>query len=553
MNHHRTIIIGLDGATFDLIKPMIQGGYLPTFAKLIAEGTHGPLLAWPNMNSAAAWTSMVTGYNPGEHGVYDFGDAPPQRGQTWHPTTAKDRQKDPFWRLLSAAGQQVGVINMPITYPVDRINGFMLAGMDTPNLHSPGFAHPPDLPDELRRQGIDYIIDVPKLGELTRRNPLRAIEEVRRMVEARARTMFHLMDTRPWDALMAVFVAPDRVQHAAWPADNSSVDSADWLPIRSLYQQIDSILADVLKRLDDDTTLLLVSDHGFTSSRAATWMLNQLFAKLGLLSYHPATGQLKSKLLANLLIYGRKVIPRSLQRPLARMFPKLHLRSGMERLFSGIDWSRTQAFVLPLYYGVCINLKGREPEGTVPPQDYDSFRERVRETLLRLTDPVSQRPLMKAVYRREALYHGPQSGRAPDLILEWDHEATADSICYSDGQEPIIVARPEQRGAGSQWRGTHHPEGIFLAFGSHIKRGATVTNAVIYDIAPTVLYLQGHPVPTDMDGHVLTDIFTDEQLRLRPVEQGDAARVDVERAAPDLTAEEEQEIEERLRGLGYIE
>ncbi|UCC63889.1 MAG: alkaline phosphatase family protein [Anaerolineae bacterium] len=155
MNTPRTLIIGLDGATFDLIEPWARAGHLPALARLMAQGVHGPLRAWPNMNSAVAWSSMLTGYNPGEHGIYDFGRAPLQRADTWRPTTAADRRKDPFWRLLSAAGQRMGVINVPISYPADPVNGFMLAGMDTPGLHSSGFAHPVDLRDELRRQGID--------------------------------------------------------------------------------------------------------------------------------------------------------------------------------------------------------------------------------------------------------------------------------------------------------------------------------------------------------------------------------------------------------------
>src|ERR1043166_9161730 len=108
MNKPRTLIIGLDGATFDLIEPLVRAGHLPALARLMTHGVHGSLQAWPNMNSAAAWSSMVTGYNPGQHGVYDFGHAPQQRGHGWHPTTATCRRKDPFWRLLSAAGQRVG-------------------------------------------------------------------------------------------------------------------------------------------------------------------------------------------------------------------------------------------------------------------------------------------------------------------------------------------------------------------------------------------------------------------------------------------------------------
>jgi hypothetical protein len=142
---------------------------------------------------------------------------------------------------------------------------------------------------------------------------------------------------------------------------------------------------------------------------------------------------------------------------------------------------------------------------------------------------------------------------APDLMIEWDHDALSDSLCYRGNQGPIICSPENQIKARTGWKGTHRPDGIFLAFGPEIKRSATVTGAVIYDIAPTVLYLQGHPVPTDLDGHVLTDIFTEEHLGLHPVAQGESSPVEVDAAASGLSAEEEKEIEERLRALGYIE
>ena len=222
MTSPRTLIIGLDGATFDLIDPLIEAGELPTLKRIMSEGVRGILETWPNTNSAAAWSSMATGYNSGQHGIYHFGEAISRRGVPWRPVTAIDRKKDPFWRILSAAGQFVGVINMPITYPVDQINGFMLAGMDTPGVSSPGFAHPRDLRSELARQGIDYIIDVADLGAASKRNPHRLPESVERMIDARSRTILHLMQTRSWDVLMAVFVATDGF-NTIWPEDLASV------------------------------------------------------------------------------------------------------------------------------------------------------------------------------------------------------------------------------------------------------------------------------------------------------------------------------------------
>jgi len=552
LDKHPTFIIGLDGATFDIIKPMVQAGFLPAIANLMSQGVHGPLKAWPNLNSAAAWSSIVTGYNPGMHGVHDFGSAPPQRGYTWHPMTALDRKKDPFWRLLSAKGKRVNIINVPISYPADPVNGFMLAGMDTPGLSSHGFAHPPELRDELGRQGIGYIIDVPNLGDLSRKHPDKLPIEVRKMVEARSRTILYLME-KPWDAFMAVFVATDRVQHYYWPKEEFSLEKREWAPIRETYQLIDSFLGDTLTRMDKDTTLLLVSDHGFGSMLVANRLLNHLFAKLGLLYFRQGPNRLQGRLLKALLLYGRRYIPHRLQYPLARTFRSLHIQAVSENMFAGIDWSRTQAFASPHGGQVFINLKGRQPEGIVSSEDYHSLREKIRGILQDLIDPTTGIRVIKGVHLREDIFRGPYSDPAGDLVIEWNIEAIGNALCSPTPGHQTSVSLSKDLRFFQGWTGTHRPFGIFVAYGPQIKKGETISTATQYDITPTLLYLQDHPIPNDMDGKVLTDIFTEDHLNRHPIQYSEPPDIQWKVPATELDAEETRKIEERLRGLGYIE
>jgi predicted AlkP superfamily phosphohydrolase/phosphomutase len=459
--------------------------------------------------------------------------------------------KDPFWRLLSAAGKHVGVINVPITYPSDHINGFMLAGMDTPGLTSEGFAHPTELRNELTSNGIDYMIDVPNLGIASKRDRNSLPESVERMIDARSRTILHLMQSRPWDVLMAVFVATDRVQHYFWPQDLSAVNSPDWNPIRRVYQKIDGFLTELLARLDSETTLLLVSDHGFGPERTARRELNRLFERLGLLRYRQGGERLRSRMLRTLLAYGRRFIPGVLQDRLARAMPALHLRAVNEHRFSGVDWTGTKVFAGPNGGRVSINLAGRESHGTVSQKDYHSLREQTRDILLSLTDAMTGERLVRDVRRREEVYRGPYTDRAPDLLIEWNYNTVRDTLCYNaEGTRTVIGS--SATGAPNNWSGTHRREGIFIACGPHIKSAVSVAGANIYDIAPTVLYLQNHPVPDDMDGKVLTDIFTGEFLRERPVQHYRPEAKEGERS-PGLDSSEARQIEERLRGLGYIE
>ncbi|HET9531917.1 MAG TPA: alkaline phosphatase family protein, partial [Blastocatellia bacterium] len=485
-NRQRTLIIGLDGATFDLIDPLMRAGDLPNMARLIERGVRAPLQTWPNTNSAAAWSSMITGYNSGHHGIFHFSEALNRSdGVTgWSPVTATDRKKDPFWRILSAAGQHVGVINVPISYPADAINGFMLAGMDAPSTQSPGFAHPAGLLDELRRQDIDYIIDVPDLGVASRRDPHRLPDSVRHMIDARSRTILYFMQNSPWDVLMAVFVATDRVQHYFWPQRLSAVEAPDWAPIRSLYRQIDDFFGKALALAGEETTVLVVSDHGFGPLKTARRCLNKLFVELGLLSPRQRRGSLKSRLLKNLLLSGRKILPFSFQRRLARALPGLHLRAVSEHNYSSFDWSRTQAYAAPQGSRVWINLQGRSPEGAVPASMYEPLREQIREILSNITDPATGRRAIREVRRREEIYRGPYLEKAADLLVEWESDAIEDSLGYSADGRSIIV-KADEKDRTNKWKGNHRPLGILIASGPHIKHGERLAQASIYDIAPT--------------------------------------------------------------------
>lgn len=563
----RTLIIGLDGATFDLLDPMIRAGDLPNLARLIEEGAHCPLQTWPNTNSAAAWSSMVTGYNSGHHNIFHFSGDLNQHdaGIGWKPITAADRRKPAFWHTLSAAGQRVGVVNVPITYPAaDLTGGFMIAGMDAPGLDSPGLARPRRLLDDLRRQGIDYIIDAPNLGVAARQDRYQLPDVVRRMIDARGRTILHLMQAEAWDVLMAVFVATDRVQHYFWPRDLADVSAPDWQPIREVYRQIDEFFGRLLALTDEDTTVLVVSDHGFGRSLPAKRCLNQLFAELGLLRFRKSAGNVKNRMLKRLLKSGRQRLPDALQTRLARALPALHLRAVNAHGKLTIDWSATRAFASNTGSRVWVNLEGREETGMVPSGDYEALREQLSQVLLHITDAATGRPVVRAVHKREDLYRGPFANNAPDLIVEWDHEASreempCDGLSYNNGARVITVKPEPGSQRGNRWSGSHRPYGIFIARGTHIRQGVTLDNANIYDIAATVLYLQGRPVPKDMDGKVLTAMFTDEWRRRHPVQEGESPVSETPAADGDdaeletLDAEDARRIEERLRGLGYIE
>jgi predicted AlkP superfamily phosphohydrolase/phosphomutase len=351
--------------------------------------------------------------------------------------------------------------------------------------------------------------------------------------------------------LITVFTAPDRIQHHFYPDSQGSVENPDWIPVRRLYEQIDFFLGEILTLIDESTTVLIISDHGFGPAQSFSDYLNPLFSQLGLLSYRSGQSNLMGRLIKNLLLYGRKFIPQSFQRPLAMAFPKLHRRALGERLYSDIEWAKSQVF-FHLHGGkIYINLRGRHPEGIVSAENYESVCEQVRQILLQLVDPNTGKHLVRGVFQDKDLFHGPYTHQGADLFIRWEYDLIRDAVCYIGKGKPIIIQR--MKGTKRRWIGQHLPDGIFVASGPRIKKGGRIEGASIYDITPTVLYLQNHPIPSDMDGRVLTDIFIEERLRQHPVMRTEPKKVWDQKNTVKLDEEESHQIEQRLRDLGYIE
>jgi predicted AlkP superfamily phosphohydrolase/phosphomutase len=358
---------------------------------------------------------------------------------------------------------------------------------------------------------------------------------------------------KPWDAFMAVFVATDRVQHYYWPKQEFSQHKKEWSPIIETYQLIDSFLGKVVNQIDQNTILLLVSDHGFGPMTAGNRLLNPLFSKLGLLHFRQGPHRLRGRLLKSLLLFGRRHIPYKLQYPLARIFRKLHVQAVSENMFAGIDWTQTRAYASPHGGQVFINLKGREPEGIVFREEYPSLRENIRKTLQGLIDPTTGVQVVKGVHSRENIFHGPYSDFAGDLLIEWNSEALGNGLGSNTSGHVVSVSLMKDLSFFQGWTGTHRPFGIFIAYGPQIKKGETVSGATHYDIAPTLLYLQDHPIPEDMDGKVLTGIFSEDHLSRFPIRYSTPPECPSKMSGVELDTEETRKVEERLRGLGYIE
>lgn len=566
---HRVFILGLDGATFDLVKPWVTEGHLPNFARLLEEGAHGDLKSVVHPLSAQAWTSLVTGKNQGKHRIFDWRERD-FTGYGYRFLNAKSRVGKTLWDLASNAEKHCIVINVPMTYPPDELNGVMISGRDTPGMDS-DYTYPPTLKAELFRQLGDYVIVPDDWLHMRNGRPDEARRELFRELEIRFRTTTFLMKKYPWDLLMVVFCAPDGAAHFFWkyhdpehPLHNPEQAKEYGDTLLRIYQHCDEQVGHLLERLENDTLLVIVSDHGQGSAGDRAIYLNVWLEEQGLLSVESVTGlsnllQAPRRSLISLLAVGKRVFDRTVswhsQKKLTALFGDL--RSGMESLylFSNIDWSRTKAYSEEIRGNIWVNLRGRDPQGIVEPgEEYEEIRDFIIQRLSDLRDPETGDQIIEKVYRREELYSGPFIERLPDLVVQVNDTPLVWKSSRTSLVKKAVRRLPKEELAKFETTGGHRMNGILLLRGPGIKPGAVLKRACLFDIAPTVLYALGLPIPEDMDGRILREAFQPEWLAQRPIESMEMKVPEIDECPGyDYSEEEADKIEELLRGLGYIE
>lgn len=554
----RVLVIGLDGATFRLIRPWAEAGHLPHMARLLQEGAWGHLRSTIQPSSEQAWASFATGVQNGKHGIYGFVRRVPGTYQLEYVNGRHQRART-LWRILSDRGRPVIVLNVPMTYPPEPVHGVLIGGLLSPGVHS-RFTYPDGLYQELQRAIGGYIINVDiERGRLDPTTEDLLLNQIREMIRLRTEATLYLASTRPWDFLAVVYGAPDRVSHKFWkymdpshPLYTPQGAARRGEVILDTYRQIDAAIGRLLRELaDDETTVFLVSDHGFGPLIGALY-LNQWLAEEGYLGLEgegwwprllrQGAGLLDVPWLGDLKERAFQVLPGL----------KGRLHSAMA--FQGVDWSRTRAYAVGTMGNLYVNLRGREPGGIVDPgQEYEALREELIAGLRSLRDPRTGAPLFEAVYRREELYHGPYLDLAPDVVGLLDpryHVAAVDWRCRKQG----IVARVDEGEMlfVADLSGQHDMQGVLLAWGRNVRPGP-LAGASIVDMAPTILHTLGEAVPSSMDGRVLRDLFTEEYLREQPVHLLEEGEGGVQPPGEDGYSEEEaRAIEERLQGLGYL-
>jgi predicted AlkP superfamily phosphohydrolase/phosphomutase len=541
----RVLVVGIDGATFDLILPWAEAGDLPNLAQMIDAGVHGLLESTIPPVTAPAWTTFATGVNPGKHSVFDF--IRPIGGE-FDLVNATSIQAPTLWQILSEAGRKVGTMNVPVTYPPQPVNGFEIGGMLSPV--NSEFTYPTDLLVQYEGKLKPYRI-APHV-QYKPGNESEFIADLLDLVERRGEYALQLMADYPYDFLMFHFQATDNVQHAFWkfvdpthPDYDPQATARFGSGIKQIYQRIDSFIGQMRDRLGDDDTMIVMSDHGFGSLHYVVNM-NLFLLERGLLRLKRGTW---TRLKTNLFRAG--LTPASIWHLIERTGLQNYVwqvsKSTRNKVvgrflsFADVDWSRTLAYSIGHVGQIYVNLRGREPEGIVEAGEHcASVRQQVIDALHQLRHPETGQPLVDRVIPGDQVAHGPYAHRSPDLHVVMDGYRT---ICFPLFATDHRIVTRQIRGDS----GCHRLHGVLIAQGPEIHRGKKLEDAHIIDLAPTILHLMGLPVLKDMDGRVLTEALTSS----RPVERRDSV-ASGRRAHGELSQEEVTEVEDRLRALGYL-
>jgi predicted AlkP superfamily phosphohydrolase/phosphomutase len=548
----KAIVLGLDGATFDVLLPRVERGQMPNLAGLLHDGAWGTLRSTTPPFSAQAWVSMATGKNQARHGVVDFWQRSPglDPGERRHFVTAEQVHGETLWQIAGRHGLRVGVVNVPVTYPPAEVNGYLVSGLLTPQGRE-DFVYPPALKDEILGQVAGYNPDpFDPLG--ASRQQIRQIESWMRKHETAGR---YLMARYPADLFFGVVQALDHLQHLFW---NEVVGAGGEGEVAALvdrcYRLADEIVGQRVAALDGQTYLFLVSDHGFGPVRK--WFhVNRFLLERGLLSLEGGGGGGAMARLGLTPQRVRAAVARldvlGLRRRVGRLARVTLGRRIDQALTAPIDWSRTQAVSgSPATEGIFVNLQGREPEGIVPPEAYEAVRARLMGELQDLRDPESGAAVVQAVYRREEIYEGPFLDLLPDVVFDLGDGP----YLASDAPAAERILEP----VSTSLQGRHRAEGIFVAAGPDVQAVGRIEGARIVDVAPTVLYALGLPIPEDVDGRPLLEIFDGEYRAGYPVryeepqEGGGSGRGGHGAGNGAYDEDDEAEMERRLRGLGYV-
>jgi predicted AlkP superfamily phosphohydrolase/phosphomutase len=525
------LFIGMDGATFTVLDDLTAGDapVMPFLAKLFREGSRAKLWSTPNPLTPPAWVSLMTGRSPGHHGVFDFIRAE-ERGDDVFFTLydARDCRVETIWSIASRQNKKVVALNFPFTAPPPKdLSGFLVPGF-VPWRHLRRNCAPSDLYDRLKtipdfnpkelawdfeqeKQALDDLSDADRENWV--RYHLPREQQWFRIAE-------YLLKEESPDLMAVMFDGVDKLQHQAWlfidPNQQEGELSDYHKRMRVLcmdyFRQLDGFIQKLVEAAGPTAQVFLASDHGFTATHEVV-RINTFLHEKGYLAW--------------------------------RDVPETEAGKRREdSMFAYLDWKKTVAYCrTPSSNGINIRVARRPGDTGIPPEEYEALRDRLIVDLADFKDPISGERIITEVHKREDAFPGAAMEDAPDLLLVLRDRG----FVSIKNKTPAVEPRPEIAG-------THHPDGVFIAYGPGVKQNTILDRRNITDVGATLLYGMGLDVPNDFEGKVPKEMFTQEHLATRPVVVGAPTRVlGAAQDGEGMSEGEKDQIMAQLQMLGYME
>jgi predicted AlkP superfamily phosphohydrolase/phosphomutase len=510
----KIVVVGLDGASWDVIHPLVCEGKLPTFKTLLNQGSSAHMQSSLPYVTFPAWKCYSTGKNPGKLGVFWFARVD-FNSKRIVPHNSFDFESRELWDYLTDFGYTCGVINMPTTFPPKKVKGFMISGPPIPE--EKGFTYPADL-EKILKKKYNYRVNSDPARFILQEHP--DIEHIEELIDMRiAVTMDFIHDV---DFLHTTVFYLDSAQHFYWHEKDV---------LSHIYQKIDSFLGKIIKEIGDKSYLFLVSDHGFGTQRAIFY-LNEWLATKGYLvkkgnirTFLPAVLPSRQQMIKGARATGviqvlPKIVPKPLLNRLLNLFPREGKFTVGTAVEDYIDWEKTVALAVHSLIYMNKRIGGGE---------YSQVQDQLMKELKTLVDPHNN-ACIQDVLKCSQIYHGDYVDYGPDLAVQLRDDYEVNHAVFHTTPEIWRTVK----------KGNHRRTGIFLACGPGIKRSETALD--IYDVAPTILHICGVPIPEDIDGRVVKEIFADDS---------ELARREIVSQPMDEKEKIKKKIE-AMRKMGYI-
>jgi predicted AlkP superfamily phosphohydrolase/phosphomutase len=509
MEKRKVFILGLDGFSYDYFSYLLSNNYLKNFSRICEESSYGPLESTYPANSFPAWTSFMTGVNPGKHSIFYpvvYQGDNSYSGELFQSTQIK---VPTLFEILSERDYSVGIINQPMTYPPFEVNGFLISGFAPENSQ---YTYPTSVQEFIEEKFPKYKLHIKR--EHQPKDSLRNAKNNMLIIERLSNSLFK---RKSIDIKCVIITEIDRISHWYWD-DKEIIDE--------IYHTADEIVGRMFDKYGNDHHFIILSDHGFNIGKSIFYP-NYWLEKEGYLK----RARKRKRLQDNYLIL------RGL-RAINKIFKKMRITRSFD-MSEEIDWERTQVFFRN-DFGFRWNLVGRERRGVLLEKDRIKLESEVFNKLLEVEDPYSDgKRMFSQVLKKEDIYHGEHARYASDFFLDFNYHYCR---CISSDLFSKKMVLPNRNEPGK-----HSKYGIVLFSGVGINKSKIVNNMRITDIVTNIFVLLNEPIPSHWDGHVIPDLFSNQQV-IRNISY---LEDDISKRKTGTT-KDSNEIIDRLQGLGYI-